>query len=82
MHDRNLSVHHVVAGVLWALAGCLIVLGILVRVPGVGHLGLMCAGMAMVANIRGFFCRASEREKRLIEVFIERTTGADVRSLR
>lgn len=81
MQDRNLSVHLVVAGTLWVAAAGLIVVGIVVDIPGLGQLGLMSAGVAMVVNIRCYFCKASERQRRLVEAVLERTTG-DVRSLR
>lgn len=80
MQDRNLSVHHAVAGVLWLISASLIVIGIIISTPGVGQLGLMCAGAAMIANTRGFFCKASERQRRLVEAVLERSRG-DVRSL-
>lgn len=83
MNDRNLSVHHVVATSLWLAAVALVVAGEVVGMVGLGHLGLITAGLAMIANIRGFFCNAIKRERAVFELGREygHSVDAEVRSL-
>ena len=63
MHDRNISLHHVSAAALWVLGASLITIGLIASTPGLGHLGLMAAGMGGVLNIRGFICESMNREQ-------------------
>lgn len=83
MRDSNLSIHHVVAGLLWLAAAGLIIGGGVTGILSLGHLGLMCAGAAMVGNIRGFICVATrqvmESERNAFELGRD---SADLRRIR
>lgn len=75
MRDVKISAMTTAAYALWALALGLVVNGMLTSVR-TGQLGLLAAGVAMVLNVRGFFCTFSHRERQAFDL------GADSKSLR
>jgi hypothetical protein len=71
MHDRTISLHHVSAAALWVVGAALVTIGLLAGIPGLGHIGLMAAGMGGVLNIRGFMCRALTDQRETFELGVE-----------
>lgn len=75
MTDRKISAMTTAAGALWAVALGLVLAAMMTNVR-TGQLGLLCAGVAMVTNVRSFFCAFLLREKEAFQM------GADSVRLR
>jgi hypothetical protein len=70
MMDRKISALGTLAYALWAASFTLVIVALVTPVK-LGQLGLLLAGVAMVLNIRGFFCALHRREHAAYELGVE-----------
>lgn len=68
MHDRSISLLTILATGFWLTALMLIVCSIAHRTAHWGNLGLLSAAVAIILNVRQFFCHMEARQREIFEL--------------